>query len=81
MDLEFLRYTIDDAGVTMEFVCYEPGPGRPTNYAITITDSELAATTTTVALRALVKGKLGRKLLAAGVASKLDGFVGQTVTI
>jgi hypothetical protein len=34
-----------------------------------------------VTLRALVIGKLKRKLQADGIASKLDTFIGQSVTI
>lgn len=80
-DLTFKSYVVDDSGVAMTFVNFTPGAGLPTDYTIRVTDSELAAVSTANQLRTLVVGKLQRKIQAAGIASKLDTFIGQTVTI
>lgn len=80
-DFTFLGYTVEDAGIEMEFVNPFPGPGKPTNYTIRLTDNELAGVTTPAQLRTLVTTKLQRKVQASGIASKLDAFIGQTVTI
>ncbi len=80
-DLTFLRYRVEDDATYMEFLWPNPGPGLATNYTIRLTDAELAAVTTQPQLRTLVISKLQRKLQAAGIASKLDLFINQTVTI
>lgn len=80
-DLTFLRYEVTDTGVSMEFLNPAPGPAKTTNYTIFVTDAELSGVSTPAALRTLVVAKLQRKLQASGIASKLDTFIGQTVTI
>ena len=80
-DFQFLRYEVEDAAILMEFLNTAPGAGNPTNYTIRFTDAELAAVTTQLQLRTAVQTKLRRKLQAEGIASKLDVFIGQTVTI
>jgi hypothetical protein len=77
----FLRYEVEDSGVLLEFLNQNPSPGSQTNYTIRITDTELAAVTTQVQLRGAIQSKLKRKLQAEGVSSKLDPFIGATVTI
>lgn len=81
MILTFTGYTVLDAGTQLQFVSPDPGPGRPSDYAVLVTDAEMAAVTTAQQLRDLVLAKLQRKLLAALVASRLDGFLGQSVTL
>lgn len=81
MEMVFVRYEVQDDGVTLEFLAPDPGPGRLTAYSIFVTDAELAATTTSPQLRTLVTAKLQRKVQATNIASKLDGFIGQSVTI
>ena len=80
MDFIFIGYTVTDAGIEMEFQIVVPRPG-PTNFRILITDAELAAITTQNQLRTAVGTKLRRKLQGEGIASKLDGFIGQSITI
>ena len=80
-DLTFLRYTVEDDATYLEFLWANPGPGKNTNYTIRLTDAELSAVTTNPQLRTLVQTKLRRKLQANGIASKLDAFVGQVVTL
>lgn len=80
-DLTFLRYEVEDASVRLTFLNPDPGPGRASEYTIVVSDAELAAVTTSPELRTLVTAKLRRKLQAANIASKLDGFIGQSVTI
>lgn len=79
--MEFKGYEVQDSGITLRFVCFSPGPSLPTDYAVSVTDAELASATTSPLLRALVIGKLQRKILAATVAAKLDPFIGQVVVI
>jgi hypothetical protein len=80
-DFQFLRYEVEDASIAMEFLNAAPGAGNPTNYTIRFSDAELGAVTTQLQLRNAVQAKLRRKLQAEGIASKLDAFVGMSVTI
>lgn len=80
-NFQFLRYEVEDTGILMEFLNSAPPPEGASIYAIRFTDAELSAVTTQLQLRNAVLGKLRRKLQAEGIASKLDGFIGQTVTI
>lgn len=80
-DLTFLSYEITDLGTELEFLNPAPGAGKPTNYTILLTDTELSGVSTANQLRTLVTGKLQRKLQTANIASKLDPFIGQSVTI
>ncbi len=79
--MTFVGYAVEDGGVRMRFVCSNPGGGEPSDYDILLTDAEIAGVSTTAQLRTLVTSKLGRKLRATGFTSKLDPFIGQTVTI
>lgn len=82
-NLTFIKYEVTDEGVDLTFLDANPAAsGRTASYyMVAVTDAELAVVTTAVQLRTLVIGKLSRKLHASGIASKLDGFIGQTVTI
>jgi hypothetical protein len=75
MILTFQGYSVGDSGITLYFTSDN---GR---VKLFLADSELTAVTTQVQLRALVTAKLRRKLQAEGIASKLDAFVGMSVTI
>ena len=79
--LTFLSYEVEDTGIEMEFLNPTPGPGKATNYTIFVTDAELSGVSTPAQLRTLVVAKLQRKIQASGIASKLDTFIGQSVTI
>ena len=81
MTLTFTSYVVRDDGVEFIFVSLDPGAGQPTNYSIFATDTELAPIAARPALLALVTNKLRRKLNAVGFASKLDPFIGQSITI
>ena len=74
-------YQIEDGGIRLHFVCANPGPGQVSDYFIFLTDADLAAVTSQAQLRTLVETKLRRALRATGIASKLDQFVGASVTI
>ena len=78
MDLTFLSYTVDTDGTSLLFTAM---PAISEEYRIFFTDAELAAITTQLQLRNAVTTKLQRKVQAVGIASKLDGFIGQQVTI
>lgn len=77
----FSAYTVTHQGIELHFDCVDPGPGLESRYAILVTDGELASVTTQVQLRNLVVQKLQRAIRATGIASKLDQFLGQSVTI
>lgn len=78
----FTAYTVEDAGIRFRFVILAPGPEMPTDADVLVTDAELAAVTTAAQLRDnVVLPKLRRKLRAENIASKLDPFVGVSVTV
>ena len=74
-------YRVTDTGIEMNFLCPAPGPGQNSYYTIMLTDAELASVTNQAQLRTLVTTKLNRKIRATNIASKLDQFVGQSITI
>lgn len=79
--LTFLDYNVNDVGIHMHFVSPDPGPGEPSDYYILLTDTDLAGVTTQLNLRNLVLTKLQRAFRAQGIASKLDPFIGQSLSI
>lgn len=79
--LMFTGYEVRDDGVSLAFHHGDPGPGRDTTVQVLVTDAELAGVTTAAQLRTLITAKLQRKLQATNIASKLDPFIGQTVTV
>lgn len=79
--LTFSGYDVNDDGTVLRFVCADPGAGEPSEYSVLLTDADLSAVSTQPQLRTLVISKLQRRYRAAVVASKLDQFVGQSVTI
>lgn len=79
--LVFTRYEVTDSGITMIFVCSNPGGGEPSEYPITVTDAELSTVTNVATFRTLVDAKLQRRYRANGIASKLDPLIGQSRTI
>lgn len=80
-NLTFLRYTVENDGTHLWFLCADPGPGEDTDYMIVLTDDDLATVTTQLQLKNLVLGKFARKIRAQNIASKLDGFLGQNITV
>lgn len=81
MTLTFTDYAVFDNGIQFHFVSADPGAGKPSDYYVQATDAELAAVTTQLQLRTLIENKLNRKLHANGIATKLDPFIGQSLTI
>lgn len=79
--LMFMDFDMEDSGVRMRFQCLDPGPGQANDYYIILTTSELAAVTTQIQLRTLVQDRLNTQIRAAGVASKLSPFIGQTLVV
>lgn len=77
----FMDYAVEDIGVRMHFVCSSPGPGERSDYYVLLTDAEIAGVANQTQLRTLVTTKLGRAFRASGFTTKLDPFVGQTITI
>lgn len=74
-------YRVEDGGIHMHFVCANPGAGQVSDYFIFLTDADLAGAANQNQLLTLVTTKLNRALRATGIASKLDQFVGQSITI
>lgn len=81
MTLTFTSYEVTDGGITLHFVSPDPGPNRPSDYYVALTDAELAGVSTQAQLQTLVTTKLNRKLRAVGSSTKLDPFIGQSLTI
>jgi len=79
--MRFSGYQVLDDGIRLDFVCAAPGPGNETDYAVTVTNAELAAVATLADFFALVTTKLKRKYRAQNIASKLDNLIGQSVTV
>ena len=79
--LTFTAYKVQDAGITLSFVCGDPGGSEPSDWDVLITDVEFTAALTQQDLLTLVTNKLKRKFRAIGVAGKLDPFIGQRITI
>lgn len=77
----FQSYFVSDGGISLVFLCTDPGPGEESEYTVLVTDAELSAVTTQVQLRNLVDAKLKRKIRSANIASKLDQFIGQSLVI
>lgn len=75
----FTGYDISDTGITFNMVCFDPGPGLPTDWPVFCTDAELAPLTTAAQLRDLIVAKLQRKYRALGIATKLDPLIGSVV--
>lgn len=74
-------YRVADDGIELCFLCADPGPGMPSFWIIHITDTELAGAINQTQLKTLVTDKLKRKFRAANIGTKLDPFVGQSITI
>ena len=75
--VRFVSYQVTDAGTELTFERLDADQ----RYVVLLTDAELAGVSTQVQLRKLVVTKLNRKIKASLVASKLDAFIGQTVTL
>ena len=81
MTLTFTSYEVTDNGIALHFVSPDPGPAKPSDYYVSLTDAEITSVSTQVQLRTLVTAKLNRKLRALGFTTKLDPFIGQSLTI
>lgn len=81
MILRFEGYEVTDGGITLHFVAPIPPLRGASDYFILLTDAELAGVSTQAQLRTLVMNKLNRKIRATGIATKLDPFIGQTLTV
>jgi hypothetical protein len=74
-------YLVTDGGITLNFLCANPGAGMPSGYSVFVSDAELAAVSTVPQAVSLVTTKLQRKYRNTGIATKLDPLVGQSITI
>lgn len=79
-DFTFQGWGAEDSGYRLRFVCQTPGPGEASDYDVAVTDAEMAGITVQN-LRTLVISRLERKVKAAAVATRLNGFIGQSVTV
>lgn len=77
----FSSYSTTDTGIDLRFVIDDPGPGRPSEWTVALSDAELAGISTMAQFRSLVIAKLQRKVLNAGIGARLDPLIGQTVQI
>lgn len=68
--------------VELRFTCADPGPNMEGGYMVTVTDAELTAATTGPLLKQLLLDKLKLQFKPLSVnAARLDGLIGQTVTV
>jgi len=81
--MTFMDYFIDGDGVHLHFVCNNPGSAgaQVNDYTITLTFAEVSGITTQQSAVTLVTGRLQRDFRASGIGSKLDGLIGQSLTI
>lgn len=79
--MKFVNYEVEDTGIRFFFDCQNPGPGRRVQYTVFATDAELSGVTTQPQLQSLLVTKLQRSIRQAGIASKLDALLNQTLTI
>lgn len=79
--MTFAGYYVEDAGIRFHFVATNPGPGLESDYYVFCTDSELAAVSNQGQLQTLLTTKLNRSIRRTGIASKLDPFIGQSITV
>ena len=77
----FMDYQVQDTGVQLHFVCPDPGGGEASDYYIFVTDSEIAGITNLSTAKTLITTKLGRRLRATGLATKLDLLIGQSMVV
>lgn len=83
MTITFTGYTINDADLTLRFSILDPGAGQANDCTVVMTDAELSSISNATQFRNAVSTKLQRKLqflTGAGMAAKLNGFIGQSVT-
>lgn len=79
--MTFTSYAVQDTGIMFHFVSPNPGPGNESDWYVFASDADLAAVASAADLRTLLQTKLNRKLRAAGIASKLDPFLGQSLIV
>ena len=79
--LTFHHYEVLDLQIELTFLSPDPGPGEPSFWTVTLTDTELAGVATQLQLKNLVESKLNRKFRLVNIASKLDQFIGQNLTV
>lgn len=75
MILTFTRYRIVRDGIEIYFTDAE------NTYMVFLTDAELNTANSQIALRNLLTTKLERQINRVGIASKLDAFIGQNITV
>jgi len=76
MQFTFAGYVVHD-----DSVAFEMDDDSQRRVTLFVANAELAAVTTAAQLRDLIEAKLRRKVNREGIASKLDAFLGQSVTI
>ncbi|TXH55724.1 MAG: hypothetical protein E6Q97_08170 [Desulfurellales bacterium] len=79
--LTFVKYEVGDNGISLTFHDPDPGPGARATHTVSLTDGELEAANTLSLLRAAIEAKLQRKLLAQGIADRLEPLLGASLTI
>ena len=79
--LTFVEYEVRDDGTVLTFLAADPGPEQESFIPCFLTNEELATVTTGLQLRNLLQTKLNRRIRASGIASKLDPFIGQSLTV
>lgn len=79
--MTFTDYEVLDAGIRCHFVSPNPGAGMASDWYVTLSDVDLAGSTTVAQLAALAKAALNRKLLATGIAATLDTLIGSNIVL
>jgi hypothetical protein len=79
--LVFTAYEVRYNGVLMHWVCYDPGPGEPSDYEVFVTDAEWVTITDLQSFNTLLSAKLKKLYRAEGISTRLDPLIGRTLTL
>ena len=75
--LKFFDFEVLDAGITVRFLCQDPGPGEASLYSVTLSDADL----TSPDVLGLVTAKLKRKLDFGTTSKTIAGLFDQEITL
>lgn len=76
-------YTVDPAanGITLQFVCNDPGPGLPTDYPLFFPHDELEGATNLTQLRTLINGRIDRYIGSDATIARVTQIIGESFTV
>lgn len=76
--MKFTGYEFTDSGVTLRFLCEDPGAGEQSIWEVGVTDAELASVSNVAQFGQMVMAKMTRRYRQN---TQLDNLIGRQVTI